>query len=97
MNDAKDKAKRQRIFDDEGVNALAVRFKELRKKAGYTLKQLAFESGIDYSQLARLETFKTNPSVSIIFVAARTMEIDPEEFFKFKLTPREPNKAISKE
>lgn len=88
MNDAENKAKRERVFDKEGIDALALRFKELRKKSGYTIEQLAFESGLNYSQIARLETSKSNPSVSIIFIAARTMEIDPEEFFKFKLSPK---------
>jgi transcriptional regulator with XRE-family HTH domain len=77
--------KRQLIFDQTGIDLFAKRFKEVRKGAGYTQTQLAFESGISLSQIARIETGKINTTVSTIFAVARAMEISPEEFFKIKL------------
>lgn len=73
------------VFDQSGVEEFSKRFKALRKKAGYTQEQLAFESGISRVQIARMETAKINPTISVVFVIARTMGIDPDEFFKFKL------------
>lgn len=84
-NKAKKAKDRKQNFDEVGIKAFARRFKEIRKQAGYTQQQLAFESGINFSQIARIETGRTNPTVSTIFIIARAMEINPEEFFKFKL------------
>ncbi|MBX3165731.1 MAG: helix-turn-helix transcriptional regulator, partial [Bacteroidetes bacterium] len=46
---------------------------------------LAFESGISRIQIARIETARINPTISTIFTVARAMEINADEFFKFKL------------
>lgn len=81
----KSTGKRQLIFDQKGIDAFAKRFKEVRKEAGYTQTQLAFESGISLSQIARIETGRINPTVSTVFAVARAMEISPEEFFRIKL------------
>ncbi|OFY94679.1 MAG: transcriptional regulator [Bacteroidetes bacterium RIFCSPLOWO2_12_FULL_31_6] len=81
----KGKKKRTLIFDKKGVEVFSKKFKELRKKSGFTQMQLAFESGVSLSQIARIETGRINPTISTIFVIARAMEIEPEEFFKFKL------------
>lgn len=80
--------KRKLIFDQQGIDALAIRFREVRKGAGYTKRQLAFESGVNISQLVRIERGEINPTVSTIFVISRAMNIEPEEFFKFKLPPK---------
>lgn len=77
--------KRTLIFDQKGIDAFAKRFKEVRKEAGYTQTQLAFESGISLSQIARIETGKINPTISTVFALAKTMEIEIAELFRFKL------------
>ncbi len=82
---AKKPKKRQLIFDKKGVEAFALRFIEVRKKAGYTQEQLAFEAGMTRSQIARIETAVINPTISTIFVIARAMDVSPDEFFKIKL------------
>lgn len=76
---------RKLIFDQVGIEAFAERFKAVRKEAGFTQQQLAFESGISLSQIARIETARINPTISTIFVLARAMEVDVEEFFKIKI------------
>lgn len=81
----KKSTKRKLIFDQEGVELFAKKFKQLRKKSGYTQEQLSFESGISRSQIARIESAVINPTISTIFIIARAMNIDPDEFFKFKL------------
>lgn len=85
MKKSKAGKKRELIFDKKGIAAFALRFKQVRKSKGYTQTQLAFESGISLSQIARIETGIINPTVSTVFAVARAMEIDPDEFFKIKL------------
>lgn len=76
---------RKLVFDEVGVKAFGDRFAYLRKQAGYTQEQLAFESGIIRSQIARIEAAQINPTISTIFVLARTMDVKIEEFFKIEI------------
>ena len=80
------KRKRVLIFDEEGLALLAKRLKEVRTELGYTQEDLAYKSNIALSQIARIETMKTNPTVSTIFKIARTLKIPVAELFKFKLS-----------
>lgn len=77
--------KRVTIFDEKGLVAFAAQLKKVRKDKGYTQEKLSDESGITLSQIARIETIKINPSLSTIFVLMRTLNIQPNEMFNFKL------------
>jgi transcriptional regulator with XRE-family HTH domain len=79
------KNERQKIYDRDGLQLLANSLKAVRKKKGYTQEQLAYESEITLSQIARIETVKSNPTVSTIFKIARTLNINVSELFNFKL------------
>lgn len=73
------------IRDVEGLRLLAKKLKELRSIKGYTQEDLAYESGLSLSQIARIETSKINPTVSTLFQIARTLKIKPSELVDFKL------------
>jgi len=47
--------------------------------------ELAYQSELTLSQIARIETMKTNPTVSTIFCITRTLEIPVSELFNFQL------------
>lgn len=79
------KVKRELIWDAEGLKLLANKLKEIRKKHGKTQEDLAYDSGLSLSQIARIETMKINPTVSTIFKIARTLKIKPSELLDFKL------------
>jgi transcriptional regulator with XRE-family HTH domain len=79
------KKKRKLIFDEEGLRALAEQLKDVRKKQGYTQEKLAYESELTLSQIARIETVQTNPTVSTIFRIARTLNVPVSDLFDFKL------------
>jgi transcriptional regulator with XRE-family HTH domain len=81
------KPKRKLIFDKKGINAFAEHLKKVRICKGYTQSQLAFESGISLSQIARIETGRINPTLSTIFAVARALEIENSlsELFDFRL------------
>jgi len=76
---------RKLVFDQSGVNAFAVQFKKVRKSKGFTQSQLAFESGISISQIARIETARINPTISTVFILARSMDVRLSELFDFQL------------
>jgi transcriptional regulator with XRE-family HTH domain len=79
------KVARKLIYDEAGLKLLASKLKEVRSKKGFTQEELAYESGLSLSQIARIETFKINPTVSTIFKIARTLKVNVSELFEFKL------------
>jgi len=76
---------RKLVFDKEGIEAFAFHFKQIRIRQGYTQSQLAFESGLSLSQIARIETARINPTLSTIFILTRTLDIPLKELFDFEL------------
>ncbi|MCA6434927.1 MAG: helix-turn-helix transcriptional regulator [Bacteroidetes bacterium] len=81
----KNKAKRVLIYDEIGLKLLAKKLKEVRTKKGYTQEELAYKAEITLSQIARIETAVTNPTVSTIFCLAKALEINTAELFDFRL------------
>lgn len=78
---------RKLIFDEKGLRAFAQRLKEIRKIKNLSQEELAFRSGLTLSQIARIETVKTNPTLSTVFRIARTMNVKLSELFDFDLLP----------
>jgi len=79
---------RKLIFDNEGISAFAVQLKNIRKREGLTQDQLAFESGLSLSQIARIETARINPTLSTVFAIARALNVTLPELFDFELSPK---------
>ena len=80
---------RKLIFDDQGIRAFAIQLKKIRLREGYTQNQLAFESGLSLSQIARIETARINPTLSTVFVLARTLNVKLSDLFDFDLIPKD--------
>lgn len=79
---------RKLIFDNEGIKAFASQLKKIRLREGLTQSQLAFESGLSLSQIARIETARINPTLSTVFVLARTLNVTLTDLFNFELSPK---------
>ncbi|GAA3732941.1 hypothetical protein GCM10022422_14430 [Flavobacterium ginsengisoli] len=84
----KDETKiRKLIFDQEGLELLARRLKEIRSEKGISQEELAYRSELTLSQIARIETVRINPTISTIFKIARTLDVPLQELFNFELQP----------
>ena len=83
---SKQESDRKLVFDKEGIEAFSSHFKQIRVRQGYTQSQLAFESGLSLSQIARIETARINPTISTVFKLARTLDIPLRELFDFELS-----------
>lgn len=81
--------KRKHIYNQNGVTALAKRIKEVRKLRNFTQEELAYRSGLTLSQIARIETARTNPTISTIFKIAKTLDISLAELFDFDIPGEE--------
>lgn len=77
---------RKFVYDEEGLKLLAKRLKELRFEKEFTQEELAYQSELTLSQIARIETVKANPTVSTIFKLARALNIPVSSLFDFKLS-----------
>ena len=82
-----DNKTRKLIFDEEGLQLLAKRLKEIRSEKGVSQEDLAYRSELTLSQIARIETVRINPTISTIFRIARTLEVPLSELFNFELEP----------
>ena len=65
---SEEEGNRKKIFDKDGVKAFAIQLIKIRTNKGYTQSQLAFESGLSLSQIARIETARINPTISTVFI-----------------------------
>lgn len=86
-----DNLSRTFTFDEEGLQLLAKRLKEIRAEKDISQEELAYRSELTLSQIARIETTKTNPTISTLFKIIRTLEISPSDLFNFEL-PKKSNK-----
>jgi transcriptional regulator with XRE-family HTH domain len=66
-----------------------MRLKEIRSEKGISQEELAYRSELTLSQIARIETLKTNPTISTLFKIIRTLEIKPSYLFNFDLPKRQ--------
>jgi DNA-binding XRE family transcriptional regulator len=82
---SKQKSDRKLVFDKKGIEAFAEQLKKIRLRERYTQSQLAFESGLSLSQIARIETARINPTLSTIFKLARTLNVPLKDLFDFEL------------
>lgn len=90
------KKKRVLIFDEEGLKLLAKKLVEIRKKKEMGQEELAHQSGLSLSQIARIETVRINPTTSTLFKLARALKIKPSELLDFELPPLKSEDASDK-
>jgi transcriptional regulator with XRE-family HTH domain len=76
---------RKLIFDEISLKLFAEKLKQVRKEKGFTQEELAFCAELALSQIARIETFKINPTLSTIFAIARALKIRPSVLFDFDI------------
>lgn len=69
---------------EAGVKKFGLRVKELRLQKGFSQEQLAWETGLEFSQINRIENGKINTSISNIFIIAEALKIKPSELLEFK-------------
>ncbi len=57
--------------------------KKLRQEKGITQEDLAYNSGISLSQIARIETGKINPTLCTLLEIAKNLKINKQDLFNF--------------
>lgn len=78
-------AQRKLIFDEKGIIAFASQLKRVRALKNMTQEELSNISGLALSQVARIETARTNPTLSTIFSISRALGVSIRDLFDFDL------------
>lgn len=69
---------------EAGIKKFGQRLKELRMQKGFSQEQLAWETGLEFSQINRIENGIINTSISNIFIIAEALKVEPIELLRFK-------------
>jgi len=63
----------------EVANIVGSRIRSIRQSKGLTIKKLALETGVEYTQLSRIERGQINTSVFQLFLISRALNINFSE------------------
>jgi transcriptional regulator with XRE-family HTH domain len=66
------------IVEQKAIDLLGYNVRKYRNNAKISQALLAELVGVDYSQIARIELGKINTSVSMIYLIAEALNIEPE-------------------
>jgi len=61
----------------------AKHLKKLREDKGYSLRELASRSGLEYSQVQRIESGKVNLAFTTVIALADGLDITPSELLNY--------------
>ncbi|MFN8286819.1 MAG: helix-turn-helix transcriptional regulator [Chitinophagales bacterium] len=70
--------------DEKWLALFGSNLAKVRDMQGFTQEKLAYASGLSLSQVARIETGKTNPTLCTIIVIAHTLKIEPSELLNIR-------------
>jgi len=65
--------------------AFGNQLRKLRQSKGLSMRQLAAEADMEYSQLSKIERGIINTTISTVHSIAITLDIPEKEFFDFKV------------
>ncbi len=75
-----------KVYNEKYIKAFGKNLKLHREKKTYSQRELGKISGIDFSQIGRIERGEQNTTLSSIYTLAKALELNPEELFKFDFT-----------
>lgn len=73
------KPKKEYYINKSALLLIGARIREIRLAKNISIEYLANTSGMDYSQLARMETGQVNFTVSYLFRVAEALGVTPKE------------------
>lgn len=72
-------------YNEEFCKALGQQVRRIRQREGISMRKLALEAEMEYSQLSKIERGVINTTVSSLYALATAMNIPVKEFFDFKV------------
>ena len=68
--------------------ALGEQVRKIRQREGISMRKLALQAEMEYSQLSKIERGVTNPTVSTIYALADALNIPVKDLFDFKISKK---------
>ncbi len=69
--------------DQKIITKFSKRLKQIRGQKQMSQEDLAYNSGLSLSQIARIETARLNPTLCTIVIIANTLKVHPRELMDF--------------
>jgi transcriptional regulator with XRE-family HTH domain len=69
--------------DEKILQSFGQRIKMMRVRLNITQEDLAYNSGLSLSQIARIETARINPTLCTIALIAKTLDVSISELFDY--------------
>ena len=73
------------ISEETFIENLGIHIRQIREKKNMSQQDLANDSGIPKSQVARIERAKVNTTVKTLVKIANALEIEPKELLDFSV------------
>ncbi|RKR09846.1 DNA-binding XRE family transcriptional regulator [Flavobacterium sp. 90] len=73
------------ISEETFIANLGIHIRQMREKKNMSQQDLANDSGIPKSQVARIERAKVNTTVKTLVKIANALHVEPKELFDFAL------------
>jgi transcriptional regulator with XRE-family HTH domain len=73
------KPRKEYYINKPALSLIGAKMRDIRVKKGFSIEYLANVSGMDYSQLARMETGQVNFTISYLFRVAEALGVTPKE------------------
>ena len=73
------KSKKEYYINKSALSLIGAKIREIRLAKDISIEYLANTSGMDYSQLARMETGQVNFTISYLFRVAEALGVTPKE------------------
>ena len=73
------KPKKSYDINKMALSLVGTKMREIRLRKNYSIEYLTNSSGMDYSQLARMETGQVNFTISYLFRVAEALGVTPTE------------------
>jgi transcriptional regulator with XRE-family HTH domain len=78
------------LHDEAYCKAFGKRLGELRKSKGYSMRGLAKEADMEYSQYSKIEKGSINTTICTVYALSQALGIPTNEFFKFSIDKTNP-------
>jgi transcriptional regulator with XRE-family HTH domain len=69
--------------DDAFIKKFGKNLKELRRRKKISQEELAYRTGLELSQIGRIERGTINTSISNIYLIALALDVAPADLFSF--------------
>ena len=75
-------------YNEAFCKSFGDQLRKLRSKKGISMRTLALQADMEYSQLSKIERGVINTTISTVYALSKALDIPVKEFFDFDMTPK---------